>query len=270
MSVDLELDLDLFTGPFDLLLTLVLREEIDLLELSLADVVLAYLDHLESRGELDLESATEFIVLIAALLELKSRLMLLGGEDEELDIEPEEAAEELLARMLDARRYRAAAGHLGGLLEGERGHRFREAPLPVGLRRTLLPAAAGSEEPDALGAAIGRLLTLPPEISTRHVLVPRVAVSERLALLRDLLRRGSFSFDEAVRGADRMTVAVTLFALLELYKRGEADWKQGESFGEIDVRRPSGHPVGGISLAAGVDGASRVGPAHGAVARLAG
>jgi segregation and condensation protein A len=93
MSVDLELDLDLFTGPFDLLLTLVLREEIDLLELSLADVVLAYLDHLESRGELDLESATEFIVLIAALLELKSRLMLLGGEDEELDIEPEEAAE---------------------------------------------------------------------------------------------------------------------------------------------------------------------------------
>jgi segregation and condensation protein A len=272
MSVDLELDLDLFTGPFDLLLTLVLREEIDLLELSLADVVLAYLDHLESRGELDLESATEFIVLIAALLELKSRLMLLGGEDEELDIEPEEAAEELLARMLDARRYRAAAGHLGGLLESERGHRFREAPLPVGLRRTLLPPAAGSEEPDALGAAIGRLLTMPPEISVRHVSMPRVAVSERLELLRDLLRRGSFSFDEAVRGADRMTVAVTLFALLELYKRGEADWEQGESFGEIDVRRPPGHPVGGISLAAApaADGASRAGAGHVVAARLAG
>jgi len=158
MSVDLELDLDLFTGPFDLLLTLVLREEIDLLELSLADVVLAYLDHLESRGELDLESATEFIVLIAALLELKSRLMLLGGEDEELDIEPEEAAEELLARMLDARRYRAAAGHLGGLLESERGHRFREAPLPVGLRRTLLAPAAGSEEPVPAAAPAGPIL----------------------------------------------------------------------------------------------------------------
>jgi segregation and condensation protein A len=245
----LELDLEVFTGPFDLLLTLVLREEIDLLELSLADVVLAYLDHLEARGELELESATEFIVLIAALLELKSRLMLLGEDDEELDIEPEQAAEELLVRMLDARRYRAAAGHLGALLEAERGHRFREAPLPPGLRRTVLVPAAGSEDPDALGAAIGRLLATAPEISLRHVSVPRVAVSERLALLRGLLRRGSFSFEEAVRGADRMTVAVTLFALLELYKRGEADWDQGESFGEIDVHRPAATPAGVLSLA---------------------
>src|SRR5258708_35644668 len=105
----LELDLEVFTGPFDLLLTLVLREEIDLLELQLAEVVLAYLDHLEARGELDLESATEFIVLLAALLELKSRLMLAGEEDEQLlEIEPGEAAEELLERVLDARRYRCA------------------------------------------------------------------------------------------------------------------------------------------------------------------
>ena len=248
---NLELDLDVFTGPFDLLLTLVLREEVDLLELQLADVVLAYLDHLEARGELDLETATEFIVLIAALLELKSRLMLLGDEQEELDIEPEEAAEELLARMLDARRYRSAAGYLGEQLERERGHRFREAPLPAGLRRTVLDPVAGSEDADQLGAALGRLLTMPPEISLRHVSIPRVAVADRLAVLRDLLRRGSFSFDDAVRGADRMTVAVTLFALLELYKRGEADWEQGESFGEIDVRRASARAAGGLSLAGG-------------------
>ena len=109
---ELELDLDVFSGPFDLLLTLVLREEIDLLEVDLADVVLSYLDHLETRGELDLEVATEFIVLIAALLELKSRLMLARDEEELLDLEPGEAAEELLARMLEARRYRAAAEHL--------------------------------------------------------------------------------------------------------------------------------------------------------------
>ena len=83
---------------------------------------------------------------------------------------------------------------------------------------------------------MGRLLPMPPQISLRHVSTPRVAVSERLALLRGLLRRGAFSFEEAVRGADRMTVAVTLFALLELYKRGEADWEQDESFGEIAVR----------------------------------
>lgn len=231
----LDLDLDVFSGPFDLLLTLVLREEVDLLELALADVVLAYLDHLEQRGELDLEAATEFIVLIAALLELKSRLMLSSEDEELLDIEPEQAAEELLARMIDAARYRAASGYLRELLDGERGVRFREAPLPPGMRRRIVPAADGSADAGALGAAIGRLLTLPPQISLRHMGAPRVSVSERLAHLRGLLRRGAFSFDEAVRGADRMTVAVTLFALLELYKLGEAGWEQQESFGEIAV-----------------------------------
>ncbi len=135
----LDLDLDVFSGPFDLLLALVLREEVDLLDLELADVVLAYLDHLEGRGELDLETATEFIVLIAALLELKSRLMLASeDEDELLEMEPEEAAQELLARMLDARRYRSAAGHLKELLADEHGVRFRQAPPPAHLRRTEL------------------------------------------------------------------------------------------------------------------------------------
>jgi segregation and condensation protein A len=238
----LELDLEVFSGPFDLLLTLVLREEVDLLELQLAEVVLAYLDHLEERGELDLETATEFIVLIAALLELKSRLMLTGEEEELLDIEPGEAAEELLARMLDARRYRAAAAHLGELFEAEQGVRFRSAPLPANLRRSIVQPAEGSQDPLILGEAIGRLLLMPPTISLRHIGVSRVTVAERLTHLRGLLRRGAFSFDEAVRGADRVTVAVTLFALLELYKQGEADWEQGESFGEIAIRALAAQP----------------------------
>jgi segregation and condensation protein A len=233
----LDLDLDVFSGPFDLLLTLVLREEVDLLELQLADVVLAYLDHLESRGELDLETATEFIVLIAALLELKSRLMLASeDEDELLEMEPEEAAQELLARMLDARRYRSAAGHLKELLADEHGVRFRQAPPPAHLRRTELAPREGSQNPDVLGEAIGRLLSMPPTISLRHIGTARVTVAERLTHLRGLLRRGAFSFDEAVGDADRMTVAVTLFALLELYKRGEVDWRQPESFGEIAIQ----------------------------------
>src|SRR6516165_7672283 len=145
-----ELDLELFTGPFDLLLTLVLREEVDLLELQLADVVLAYLDHLHSRGELELESATEFIVLLAALLELKSGLMLASEDEQPLEIEPEQAAEELMARLLDAR-------HLGELLAREHGVRFRAAPLPAALRRTIVRPADGSEDPRVLGEAIGRL-----------------------------------------------------------------------------------------------------------------
>jgi segregation and condensation protein A len=232
----LELDLEVFSGPFDLLLTLVLREEVDLMELQIADVVLAYLDHLEARGELDLESATEFIVLIAALLELKSRLLIAGEDAEELlDIEPEQAAEELLARMLQAHRYRGAAAHLRERLEAEHGYRYRSAPLPAFLRRTVIDPTDGSESPQALGEALGGLLRMPPAISIRHIHSPRVSVAERLAHLRSLLSRGSFSFDEAVRDADRVTVAVTLFALLELYKRGEASWEQSESFGEISV-----------------------------------
>ena len=243
----LELDLDVFSGPFDLLLSLVLREEVDLLELQLADVVLAYLDHLEQRGELDLETATEFIVLIAALLELKSRLILTGDEQELLDIEPEQAAEELLARMLDARRFRAASTHLGELLAREHGVRFRSAPPPASLRRMIVQRPDGSQDPQVLGEAMGRLLLMPPEINVRHIAVPRITVAERLAHLRALLRRGVFSFEDAVRDADRMTVAVTLFALLELYKLGEADWRQEKSFGDVSIHafapRDSAPPV---------------------------
>jgi segregation and condensation protein A len=245
----LELDLEVFSGPFDLLLALILREEVDLLELELADVVLAYLDHLEARGELDLEAATEFIVLIAALLELKSRLML-GAEEEELaDLEPGEAAEELLERMLTARRYRRAAEHLHQLLAGEEGVRYRSAPMPASLRRHAEPwiqippttPSTGSQEacyqPGRLGRALGELLRMPPAISLRHVTVTRVSLPDRLAHLRALLRRhrGAFDFDEAVRDADRMTIAITLFALLELYRRGEATWEQEEPFGSIAV-----------------------------------
>jgi segregation and condensation protein A len=248
----LQLDLEVFSGPFDLLLTLVLREEIDRLELEVADVVLAYLDHLEARGELDLETATEFIVLVAALLELKSRLMLASEEDEELlELEPLEAAEELLARMLDARRYRSASVHLRELLQREHGVRFRSAPPPAHLLRAMPQPQEGTHDAAVLGAAVGRLLRVPPAISLRHLGVARVSLSERLSHLRTLLRRGRFTFDEAVAGADRMTIAVTVFALLELYKRGEAAWEQSESFGAIDVR----------ALAASAHGASAPAPA---------
>ncbi len=234
---DLELDLEVFSGPFDLLLTLVLREEVDLMEVELADVVLAYIDVLEARGDLDLETATEFLVLVAALLELKSRLLLPSEDDPLLDLEPHEAAEELLARLLDAHRYRNAADHLRELLERESAHRHRAAPLPASLRRTD-PAAAGAVyKPAQLGKALGGLLREPPQLDLRHVNLPKVSVAERLSHLRALLRAGRCSFDDAVRGADRITVAVTLFALLELYKRGEVDWSQPEPMGEITIER---------------------------------
>ena len=244
----LELDLEVFSGPFDLLLTLVLREEVDLLEVELAEVVLAYLDHLEALDDLDLEAATEFLVLIAAVLELKSRLMLPREDDDLLDLEPQEAAEELLARMLEAQRYRAAAAHLHERLAGEEGVRYRSAPLPAALRRSTedeLPTSV--YRADQLARALGGLLRMPAKLDLRHLAVPRVTVAERLGHLRGLLRRGACSFDDAVRGADRVTVAVTLFALLELYKSGEATWAQALPFGDITITSLPASPVRAVS-----------------------
>ena len=214
------------------------------MEVDLAEIVISYIDHLERRGELDLEAATEFLVLIAALLELKSRLLLPGEEQEIIEIDPGEAAEELLARLLDAHRYRSAAEHLRSLIEGQAGYRFRKAALPASLRRAALPQADAVYDPAVLGRAVGTLLTLPEPVDVGHMSSPKVTVAERLVHLRALLRRGRVSFDEAVARADRVTVAVTLFAVLELYKQGELTWTQEEPFGEITLESAGGAAAG--------------------------
>ena len=232
---ELDLDLDVFQGPFDLLLAVLLREEISLAEVQLGEIVLAYVDYLGETGELDLEAVTEFLVLIAALLELKSRL-LLPGDEEDLELGPEEAADELLARMLEYRRYREAAGALQDILEREAGTLYRSAPPPPELRRAAVKAAVQAYEPDRLGSALGDLLSLPPDPDTQHIRTT-VSLQRRLVVLRDALTTGMpIDFDEAFGREDRFTQAVTLFALLELYRRGEATWTQKQTFGPIEVR----------------------------------
>jgi len=234
-SADLELDLDVFAGPFDLLLAVVLREEISLLEVELGEIVVSYIARLEETGELDLEAATEFLVLIASLLELKSRLMLPAAEDVELDLGPEEAADELLARMLEYRRYKDAGADLSRRFEDERPFLYRRALLPAELRRVSLDAARRAYDPDRLGSALGDLLRSPPRLDTSHIR-PTVSLERRLEVLRELLsRRSSVDFDAAFGGEDRITQAVTIFALLEMYKEGEATWTQRENFGTIAI-----------------------------------
>jgi segregation and condensation protein A len=234
---DLDLDLDIFAGPFDLLMAVVLREEVSLLELQLGEVVVAYVEHLQREGELELEVATEFLVLIAALLELKSRLMLPGPGDELDELGPEEAVEELLARMLEYRRYRDAAAELSDRFESQRGYLYRSAPLPARLRRVAVEAAVAVYEPDQLGAALGDLLLEPAELDVSHIR-PTVSLDRRLRALRDALgRRTSFDFDDEFGGEDRLTQAVTVFALLELYRKGEVTWEQGEPLGPIQVSK---------------------------------
>jgi segregation and condensation protein A len=238
-AAELDLDLDVFAGPFDLLMTVVLREEIALAEVELGEVVIAYLEHVEEQGELDLEAATEFLVLIASLLELKSRLLLPAPEEEGIDLGPEEAAEELLARMLEYRRYRDAATHLAELFADGRRYLYRAAPLPAALRRVTLDAAKPSYDPDRLGASIGDLLKTPARPDTSHIR-PTVSLENRLRTLRELLaRRRPIDFDESFGADDKLTQAVTLFALLELHKRGEATWTQKATFGPIEIKEAS-------------------------------
>jgi segregation and condensation protein A len=231
---ELDLDLDVFQGPFDLLLAVLLREEISLSEVPLGEIVISYVDHLGETGDLDLEAVTEFLVLIAALCELKSRL-LLPSEDGDEELGPQEAADELLARMLEYRRYSQAAQMLHERLDREGGVLYRSAPLPPELRRAALDAATQVYEPDRIGVALGDLLTLPPTPDTRHIR-STVSLQRRLGVLRDLLHtRKTLDFDEAFGSEDRFTQAVTLFALLELHRRGEATWTQKETFGRIEV-----------------------------------
>lgn len=235
----LQLDLEVFHGPFDLLLELVMREEIDLLEVDLAQIVLGYVELLHKRGEIELEPVTEFVVLIAALLELKSRMMLPREETDgvfDLDIDSEDAAEELLARMLEYHRYNKLAGWLREKYLAETPFRYRSAPLPRNLRTASYENVGQVYNPERLASAIGDLLSVPEQMEIPHLRMHRATLDQRLTHIRTLLKRASrFDFDEAVEGADRLTEALTIWALLELYKLGEADWVQTENFGPIEV-----------------------------------
>ena len=129
---DLELDLDVFQGPFDLLLALVLREEVELADVPIAEIVVAYVERAYEKGELDLESASEFLVLMAALLEIKVRL-LFPGEAEEDDLSPEQAEAELFQRLIEYRRFQGAAAWLRDRAAGP-PRVFRIGPAPLAPR----------------------------------------------------------------------------------------------------------------------------------------
>ena len=140
IATELELDLDAFAGPFDLLLTLVLKEELAPADVDVAAIVLAFVERLAEREVLDLEACGEFLVLVAGLLELKVR-ELFPEEAEELELEPEEAAEELARRLAEYRRAKRAAELLAERLEAQRERFFRVGPAPLAPRpeRPLAP-----------------------------------------------------------------------------------------------------------------------------------
>ncbi len=230
---ELPLDLDAFEGPFDLLLTLVLREELELRDVDVAEIVLAFVESRVERGELDLEACGEFLVLVAALLELKARGLFPG---EELDLEgldPEEAAEELAERLAAYRRFRAAAGWLEERLAAESDRYFRLGAAPL----APVPARVlARQEPAQLASALRALAVVPPEPSLRHLVLTYPRVSRFLDRFRSLLSsRGRFAFDSEVDRLSRVEQIVAFLALLELGKRNEARIAQAGPFEPITV-----------------------------------
>jgi segregation and condensation protein A len=232
---ELELDLEAFEGPFDLLLALVLREELDLGEIDVAGVVLAFVERLAERDELDLEACGEFLVLVAALLELKARALLAGEAPDLEDLDPAAAAEELAQRLAEYRRIKEAAAWLAERLESERGRFFRLGPAPLAPRpdRRLT-----QQDPEALAAALRALAAEPPAVSLAHLELRFPPVEQFLARFRSLLgRRSRFDFDTEVQGITRVEQAVAFLALLELRKTGEIELSQAAPFAPIRVQR---------------------------------
>jgi len=232
---ELELDLDAFEGPFDLLLTLILKDELPLAEVDVAGIVVAFVERLTERDELDLDATGEFLVLVAALLELKARALFPDEEAELADLAPEEAAEELARRLAEYRRAKEAAAWLRERLEGERDRFFRVGPAPLGPK---LERRLAHQEPAGLAAALRLLAKEPPQVSLAHMGLRFPPVAQFLERFRALLRRRRvFDFDGEVGGLDRVEIAVAFLALLELRKAGEISIQQAAPFAPIRISR---------------------------------
>jgi segregation and condensation protein A len=232
---ELELDLDAFEGPFDLLLTLVLKDELDLRELDVAGIVLAFLERLAEREELDLDACGEFLVLIAALLELKARGLFPEEAAELAELEPEAAAEELARRLAEYRRMKEAAAWLRERLqtEGDRFFRLGPAPLAPRVETPLAP-----QDPERLAQVIRLLAVEPPEVSLAHMALRFPPVVQFLERFRAVLRRRTrFDFDGEVDRLSRIEQAVAFLALLELRRSGEITIDQAAPFAPIRVAR---------------------------------
>jgi segregation and condensation protein A len=234
-----EVNLPEFSGPFDLLLSLIAKHKLDVTEVALAAVANDFVAHIRTAG-FDLDQATEFLVVAATLLDLKAARLLPTpiGEDEEEDLALLEARDLLFARLLQYRAYKRAAALLAGLEVMESRHVGRlvslEAPYAAALPEVVLPI-----DPAGLAALAARRRepVEPPEVAVDHVHAPRIDVrAHQRAVIERLRALGTASFRNLCAGCrETLEVVVRFLALLELHREGTVTFEQPVPLGDFTV-----------------------------------
>ena len=233
---------DAFEGPFDLLLHLVSRQKVDVRSISITEVTDQYLAYIDRMHDLDLDVASDFLLIAATLLEIKAASLLPAEEhyvgDELDDLSPEEARDLLIARLLAYKKFKSAAAELSARMESE----ARMHPRQAGLEETFVGLMPDFLEGMTLRglAVICADLLYKREVFLLHAEhVAAAPISLELhteSVSRTLASRGSVSFSElAGEGASAELIVVTFLAILELYKRGLVDLRQDRVFDDIVV-----------------------------------
>jgi segregation and condensation protein A len=245
-SVGFSVSLSNFNGPFDLLLSLISKHELDITEVSLSrvtDEFISYLHGVATEDELD--QASEFLVVAATLLDLKVAGLLPQGElvDAE-DVALLEARDLLFARLLQYRAFKEAAQWFSGQLDSESTRHFRSVRLEEKYRRQTPELVWTLTAEDF--AALAALAFAPRELPTvglDHLHAPLVSIREQAAHVVALLRRGeSMTFRQLIAGADLRGVIVARFlAVLELYRGGAISYDQLEPLGELTLHWTAEH-----------------------------
>ncbi len=234
-----EVHTPVFDGPFDMLLHLILRERVDLYEISLSEIVDAYLDELDRLERLDLGVATEFLLIAATLLELKSRRLLPDNRDidpdEELDFL--DGRDLLLARLVECKTFSDAANSLRALsMSAARSYPRTCGPPSETAMQRIAPLEA---TPEDLRVAYLRASTPKPleRVDIAHITPIKVTVAESIAeLIAELSHTPRTTFkDLTVQFVERLDIVVRFLALLELFKQGLVDISQTEAFGDITI-----------------------------------
>jgi segregation and condensation protein A len=236
--------LDNFEGPFDLLLSLISRRQMDVTEVALSQVTDEFITYLSGSVRWDLGQATEFLVVAATLLDLKTARLLPAAEvEDEEDLALLEARDLLFARLLQYRAYKLAAAYFGELERTQSRRHGRSIELEPQFAG-LLPEVLIGVTPERFAelAAVALRPRPVPIVATDHVHAPRVSVREQMAILRDRLRRhGASTFRSLVSDcASTLEVVGRFLGLLELYRDGSVAFDQAEALTELRVRWTGG------------------------------